>query len=71
MRVQWALLAAEIPAACTRLEQTERNSTRVKTRECHGAARLHTRAVEEMARDESVARANADAADKGKLTKNT
>jgi alpha-galactosidase len=63
--------AAEIPAARTRLEQAEANSTRVQTREYQGAARLHTRTVEEMARDEAGARANADAADKGKMTKNT
>jgi alpha-galactosidase len=62
--------AAEIPAARARLEQAERNGTRVKTLEYQGAARLHTRTVEEMARDEAGARANADAADKGKMTKN-
>jgi alpha-galactosidase len=63
--------AAEIPAARTRLEQAERNGTRVQTREYQGAARLHTRTVAEMALDQTGARANADAADKGKLTKST
>ena len=61
--------AAEIPAAQARLEQAEKNGTRVKTHEYQGAARLHTRSVEEMARDKTEARANADAADKGKMTK--
>jgi alpha-galactosidase len=63
--------AAEISAARTRLEQAEANGTRVRTHEYQGAARLHTRTVEEMAHDEAGARANADAADKGKMTKNT
>ena len=63
--------AAEIPATRTRLEQAERNGARVKTREYQGAARLHARTVEEMALDKTEARANANAADKGKLTKNT
>jgi CheY-like chemotaxis protein len=63
--------AGGIPVARARLEQAERNGTRVKTREYQGAARLHTRTVEEMARDEARARANADAADKGKMTKNS
>ncbi|NMP37771.1 MAG: alpha-glucosidase/alpha-galactosidase [Clostridiales bacterium] len=34
-----------------------------------GAARLHTKTVEEMARDKAAATANADAADKGNLKK--
>ena len=63
--------AAEIATTRTRLEQAERNGTRVQTLEYQGAARLHTRTVEEMAHDEAGARANADAADKGKMTKNT
>jgi len=61
--------AAEIPAAKIRLEQAEKNGTRVKMQASQGAARLHTRSVEEMARDKAEARANADAADKGKMTK--
>ena len=62
--------AAEIPAARARLEQAEKDGSRVKTHEYQGAARLHTRSVEEMARDKDEARANADAADKGKMTRN-
>jgi alpha-galactosidase len=62
--------AGEIAAACDRLETAERNGTRVKLREWEGAARLHTKTVEEMAADAAAARSNADAADKGKMTKN-
>jgi alpha-galactosidase len=36
--------------------------------ETEGAARLHTRTVEEMALNEAEARENAAAADKGKMT---
>lgn len=62
--------AAEIPAAKARLEEAERNGTRVKLRQGYqGAARLHTKTVEEMAADAAKARANAAAADKGKLTR--
>jgi len=60
---------AEIPAAKARLEQAERNGTRVKLAQTAGAARLHTKTVEEMAADRQAAAANASAADKGKLTK--
>lgn len=59
----------EIPRAAERLAQAERNGTRVKLREgWQGAARLHTKSVEEMARDKAAARANAAAADKGQMT---
>lgn len=61
--------AAEIPAARTRLVQAERDGTRVKLRQTQGAARLHTRTAEEMQVDSEAARANAGAADKGKMTK--
>ena len=61
--------AAAIPAARIRLEEAERSGKRVKTLETQGAARLHTKTVEEMAVDRAAAVANADAADKGKLTK--
>jgi alpha-galactosidase len=59
---------AAIPQARRRLEEAERRGTRVKLRETQGAARLHTKTVEEMARDQAEARANAAAADKGKMT---
>jgi alpha-galactosidase len=60
--------AEEVPKAKARLEEAERNGTRVKLMETQGAARLHTKTVEEMARDKAEARANAQAADKGKMT---
>ena len=60
----------EIEPAKARLAAHEANGTRVKLREgWQGAARLHTKSVEEMARDKEAARANAAAADKGKMTK--
>lgn len=62
---------AEIPAAQKRLEEAERNGTRVKLRNNRGAARLQVKSVEEMARNQAEARANASAADKGKMTKIT
>jgi alpha-galactosidase len=60
--------AREIPAAKQRLADHERNGTRVKLRQTKGAARQHVKTVEELARDKTEARANAAAADKGKLT---
>jgi len=42
--------------------------TRVKLVKTDGAARVHTKSVTEMAADKASARANADAADKGKMT---
>jgi alpha-galactosidase len=69
-QAQWLPnFASEIGAACQRLEEAERSGTRVKTREWQGAARLHTKTVAEMAANAEAARANADAADKGKMTK--
>jgi alpha-galactosidase len=59
----------EIPRAQARLEQAVLNGTRVKTVETEGAARLHVKTVEEMARNRAEARMNASAADKGKMTK--
>jgi alpha-galactosidase len=59
----------EIPRAAARLAEAERNGTRVKLRETRGAARLEIKSVEEMARNKAEARANAAAADKGKMTK--
>ena len=61
--------AAEIPAAKARLEAAEKAGKRVKLVETQGAARLHTKTVQEMAADKAAAKANADAADKGKQTK--
>jgi alpha-galactosidase len=58
----------EIPAARERLARAERNGTRVRLRDSEGAARLHVKSVEELAQDQEEARANAAAADKGKMT---
>ena len=58
-----------IPAARQRLEDAERNGTRVHLRETRGAARLKTRSIDEMSQDRAEARANAAAADKGKMTR--
>jgi len=64
--------ASEIPKAKARLEEHERNGTRVKRMEgFRGMARLHTKTVEEMAAQKEEARANAQAADKGKMTANS
>ncbi len=58
-----------IPAARERLAAHEHNGTRVALREWRGAARLETRTVAQMAQDRAEARANADAADKGNMTR--
>lgn len=63
--------AGEIEKARQRLEEQEKKGTRVKTLEGFaGAARLHTKTVEEMAAARDEARKNAQAADKGKMTRN-
>ena len=62
--------AHEIIAAKDRLATHERNGTRVKLRHTEGAARLHTKTVEEMSAAKEESRANAQAADKGKMTSN-
>ncbi len=59
---------AEAPLAKERLARAERDGTRVPLRETHGAARLHVKTVEEMEQDAVVARANAQAADKGNMS---
>jgi alpha-galactosidase len=69
-QAEWLPQYAEaIPAARGRLADAERNGTRVKLRETQGAARLHTKTVEEMAAQAAESRSNAAAADKGKMTK--
>ena len=69
-QAQWLPnLAGEIGNAKARLEKAERNGTRVKVNQTQGAARLHTKTVEEMAADRDAAIANAAAADKGKMPK--
>jgi len=59
----------EIPAAKKRQAAHSAAGTRVRLRTGHGAARLKTRSVQELAKNQSSARANAAAADKGKMTK--
>jgi alpha-galactosidase len=58
----------EIDAARKRLADHEHHGTRVKTVQTSGAARQHVRSIDEMARDRAAARANAAAADKGRMT---
>ena len=60
--------AGEIAAAARRLDEAVADGTRVKTVETEGAARLHTATVEEMEARADESRANAQAADKGKMT---
>ena len=60
--------AAEIPVAQARLAEAERTGKRVRLTQTKGAARLHTKTAQEMAVDKAEARANASAADKGKMT---
>jgi alpha-galactosidase len=68
-QAQWLPQYQDAPtAARQRLADHEKNGTRVKLHQTQGAARLHTKTVEEMARDRESSRANAAAADKGKMT---
>jgi alpha-galactosidase len=67
-QAQWLPnFAHEIEGARGRLAAHETNGTRVRLRETRGAARLEIKSVEEMARDRENARANAAAAEKGKM----
>jgi alpha-galactosidase len=69
-QAQWLpQYAGEVPKAQARLAEAEQNGTRVKLRETRGAARIEIKSVEELAKDKAAARANAAAADKGKMTK--
>ena len=68
-QAQWLpQYAKAAPKAAARLAEAERTGKRVRLIETEGA-RLHTKTVEEMAADAAAARANAAAADKGKMTK--
>lgn len=62
--------AAEIPQARARLDAHEANGTRVRLRDTQGAARLHTKTVDEMQAEAEAARRNAQAADKAGMTEN-
>ena len=61
--------AGQVLEAKARLKTLVQSGRRVKTVETRGAARLHTKTVAEMSADRAAAMANADAADKGKMTK--
>lgn len=55
-------------AAALSLKNHQRKGTRARLKKTRGAARVKTRSIREMARDKAAARANAAAADKGKMT---
>lgn len=61
--------SAAIPAAKERLAKAERDGTRAKLSTTRGAARLETKTVEQMQSSANESRANAQAADKGNMTK--
>ena len=68
-QAQWLpQYAASVGPARERLVMHEADGTRVKLVQTEGAARLHTKTVDEMTADRVKARANADAADKGEMT---
>lgn len=67
-QAQWLpQYASAIPAAQQRLADAERTGTRVKLRDTHGAARREIKSVQEMSTNPTAAKANAAAADKGKM----
>ena len=71
-QAQWLpQYAAGIPLAKARLAEHERNGTRVKLSTSAGAARIHTKTVDEMSQEKEKTRAMAAAADKGNMTKAT
>jgi alpha-galactosidase len=61
--------ADAIPAARERLARAEANGTRVALRETAGAARIKTKSVAELAEHAARTRAQAQAADKGNMTR--
>ena len=61
--------AGRIAPARQRLDDAAANGTRVKLVQTEGAARVHTKTVAEMETRAAEARANAQAADKGRMTK--
>jgi alpha-galactosidase len=58
----------QIAAAKKRLADAVKSGTRARLIKTQGAARIHTRTVREMKRNAAEAKANAAAADKGKMT---
>ncbi len=70
VQAQWLpQYASEIHAAGARLSEAETSGSRVNLLKTEGAARLHTKTVDEMLANKEAASANAQAADKGKMTK--
>ncbi len=69
-QAQWLpQYASKIGTAQSRLDAAVVDGSRVRLLETQGAARLHTKSVDEMLADRESASANAQAADKGKMTK--
>ena len=60
--------AGQIKEAAQRLDETEKSGTRAKFVQTQGAARLCMATAEEMTAKAEESRANAQAADKGKMT---
>ena len=68
-QAQWLpQYGAQIDAARKRLAAHEQQGTRVALRQTEGVARVKVKSVQEMAARKEEARANAAAADKGKMT---
>ncbi len=61
--------SGEVQKAARRLDEAVANGTRVRLRSTEGAARVHSKSINEMDSDREEATANASAADKGKMTK--
>jgi alpha-galactosidase len=69
-QARWLPQYAEvIGEAEQRLAMAERNGTRVQMHDTVGAARVHTKSVEEMAENAARTRALAQASDKGNMTR--
>jgi alpha-galactosidase len=69
-QAQWLPnFAAEIPQAKARLDEAQRDGTRVRLFDTQGVARIPVKTVAEMAADQEAAAALAAAADKGKMTR--
>ena len=69
-QAQWLpQYAKAIAAAKARLDQAHKDGTYIPTRDYAGAARLHTKTVEEMRADRAAANANAGESDKAKERK--
>ena len=60
---------SQVSAAKKRVADAVKNGTRVRLIKTEGAARLHTKTVQEMKQNAAEAKANAGAADKGNMTR--